>query len=68
MIDMGDDAEVAGLDHSSPSFAPGDRAASIAGESDHLSYSGEEVNQDEIRSVPCPPHVDARGACGRACP
>jgi hypothetical protein len=52
VIDVGDDAKVAGLGHSSLSSTPEDRAASIAGEFDHLSYSGEEVNQDENRSFP----------------
>jgi len=52
VIDMSDDTEVAGLVHSSPSFTPEDRKASISGEHDHLSYSGKEVNQDDTQEFP----------------
>ena len=44
VIDVGNDAEVTGLAHISPSSTPEYRAASIAGEFVHLSHSGEEVN------------------------
>ena len=52
VIDVGNDAEVAGLGHSSPSSTPEDRATLVAGGFDHLSYSGEEVNQDETQEFP----------------
>jgi hypothetical protein len=45
VIDVGNDAEITGLAHVSPSATPEDRAPSIGGGLVHLSHSGEEVNQ-----------------------
>jgi len=52
VIDVGNDAEVTGLAHISPSSTPEYRAASIAGEFVHLSHSGEEVNRVTLGVFP----------------